>query len=192
MPTDEQHITQAQHNASVLTFLTQQEKQEELSDWFTTIAFYSALHFVEAIFFRRKPKIVCENGMPWPVQHSTDAKVIFNKIIEQESIKKSQSSKDPTHLSKLRKAIGSDHHARIKLLRESPISFQKIYTPFVNLYETSRKARYYCHNPKTYSYIDADDWFTAVRNEFMACFGIKKVEDITNPAIWCPNTEPPN
>ncbi len=189
MPTDQQHITQALHNSSVLWLFSQHEKQAEFSDWFATIAFYSALHFIEAIFYKCKPTIVCENGISWPVKHSTEAKEIFNKIIEQESIKKSKSSKDPTHLAKLRKIIGSDHVARIKLLKESPKSFFKLYTPFVNLYETSRKARYYCHNPRAYSYIDADDWFTTVRSEFMSYFGIKKVEDISNPDIWCPAEE---
>ena len=48
MPQYEQHTAQAEHNENFLNFLTEQSKQTEYSDWYVTVAFYTALHHFEA------------------------------------------------------------------------------------------------------------------------------------------------
>lgn len=50
MPSENTHITIAKHNQATIEYLL--PKINEHSDWITTIAFYRALHIVEAIFFR--------------------------------------------------------------------------------------------------------------------------------------------
>ena len=48
MPTKEAHLQLAQHNQMVITHLL--PEIDKFSDWISTIAFYKALHIVEAIF----------------------------------------------------------------------------------------------------------------------------------------------
>jgi hypothetical protein len=49
MPLYDQHMAQATHNRALLAFLVQQDKQAIFSDWYVTIAFYTALHYFEAV-----------------------------------------------------------------------------------------------------------------------------------------------
>ena len=49
MPQYEQHTAQAEHNENFMNFLTEQGKQTEYSDWYVTVAFYTALHHFEAV-----------------------------------------------------------------------------------------------------------------------------------------------
>ena len=52
MPNEESHILLAKHNQEVIDHLLCD--LEKYSDWITTIAFYKALHIVEAVFFNDK------------------------------------------------------------------------------------------------------------------------------------------
>ena len=52
MPNEDSHITLAIHNQKVIDYLI--KDSEEYSDWITTVAFYKALHIIEAIFFKDK------------------------------------------------------------------------------------------------------------------------------------------
>jgi hypothetical protein len=49
MPQYDQHTAQAEHNKKLLAFFTEQGKQKEYSDWYVTVAFYTALHYFEAV-----------------------------------------------------------------------------------------------------------------------------------------------
>jgi len=54
MPTSDQHIAQATHNESLLTLFREQAMYKEYSDWYVTIAFYAAIHHVEAMLYALK------------------------------------------------------------------------------------------------------------------------------------------
>ena len=54
MPNESAHINLAVHNQKVINYLLQDVN--EYSDWITTIAFYKALHIVEAILYRQKKR----------------------------------------------------------------------------------------------------------------------------------------
>lgn len=51
MPAESVHLDQAGHNGDVLAFLA--TRPELNSDWMTTVAFYKALHLVEAVLASR-------------------------------------------------------------------------------------------------------------------------------------------
>ena len=59
MPNEKSHLSLANHNQDLLDKLVAEIK--EFPDWVATVAFYKALHVVEAAF-------ACEN----PVRHGTD------------------------------------------------------------------------------------------------------------------------
>jgi hypothetical protein len=50
MPSESAHITLACHNQAVISYLS--KSLEDNSDWIATIAFYKAVHLVEAVFAR--------------------------------------------------------------------------------------------------------------------------------------------
>jgi hypothetical protein len=52
MPNELSHIQQAQHNSQALSCL--ERSVDDFSDWMTTVAFYKALHLVEAVFANDK------------------------------------------------------------------------------------------------------------------------------------------
>ena len=49
MPESALHLAQAKHNEELLAFLDVHDKTEYFRDWYMTVAFYAALHYVEAI-----------------------------------------------------------------------------------------------------------------------------------------------
>jgi len=49
MSTREQHLVQAKHNQDMLEFIDLNDKAERFRDWYVTVAFYTALHYFEAI-----------------------------------------------------------------------------------------------------------------------------------------------
>jgi len=59
MANDSDHIQQAVHNTQVLEYLV---RKRAYSDWAATVAFYTALHVVEAVFFRDTRKIHRAHG----------------------------------------------------------------------------------------------------------------------------------
>jgi D-alanyl-D-alanine dipeptidase len=67
MPIYSQHTEQAEHNRELLRFFVQQDEQVKFSDWYVTVAFYSALHYFEAMLFSVKP-VVPAGGVA--VEHS--------------------------------------------------------------------------------------------------------------------------
>ena len=54
MPSIRAHIEQAEHNRRFLQKIL--EIVKEFADWVAVAAFYTALHYVEALFFRYKPQ----------------------------------------------------------------------------------------------------------------------------------------
>ena len=54
MPSKEAHLKIAERNSNTILYLT--EQQNDHSEWITVIAFYRALHLVEALF-SQNPKI---------------------------------------------------------------------------------------------------------------------------------------
>ncbi|MCK4423094.1 MAG: hypothetical protein KAV18_03405 [Candidatus Omnitrophica bacterium] len=49
MPNTKEHLQQAKHNQETIDFLL--TDIDRFADWITAIAFYTALHLVEAVFF---------------------------------------------------------------------------------------------------------------------------------------------
>jgi hypothetical protein len=48
MPNEEAHLKAANHNQAVIALLL--PRLDDFSDWVTTVAFYKALHVIEAVF----------------------------------------------------------------------------------------------------------------------------------------------
>jgi hypothetical protein len=75
VPEFERHCLQASHNEKVLDFLNNESKAFEFSDWYVTIDFYCALHYIEAIIYKLKNfKISKSNKLSFTGEHSLDFK----------------------------------------------------------------------------------------------------------------------
>lgn len=61
MPSYQAHLYQAQHNESLLAEL---KASLCYKDWLVTVAFYTAIHYVEAYFFKDPAIIHTENTIP--------------------------------------------------------------------------------------------------------------------------------
>lgn len=57
MPSHEQHLKQAKHNQELIGFIETNGGADRFCDWCVTIAFYSALHYFEAILPVIAPKL---------------------------------------------------------------------------------------------------------------------------------------
>jgi hypothetical protein len=49
MPSHEQHLNQAKHNQELIGFIEANGGDDRFCDWCVTVAFYSALHYFEAV-----------------------------------------------------------------------------------------------------------------------------------------------
>ena len=67
MPSDIEHVEQAQHN---LTFLQSFCSVYKFNDWATTVAFYSAIHIVEAVIYKKKRLLYL--GKEIDIEHASD------------------------------------------------------------------------------------------------------------------------
>lgn len=74
MPSNNQHLAQAAHNEGLLAYLRQQAQHIEYGDWYVTVAFYTAVHYIEALLYSIKP--VVKDSVA--VSHSFDARKAFN------------------------------------------------------------------------------------------------------------------
>ena len=59
MPSDSEHLAVAERNLVLINHLL--PEINPFGDWLTVIAFYRALHLVEAVFFRNHPN---KHGQP--------------------------------------------------------------------------------------------------------------------------------
>jgi hypothetical protein len=135
MPSYKEHIGQAEHNGELLRFIGSQNRQTEFSDWYVTIAFYTALHYFEAMVFAVNPTVVF-GTLNAKIEHSGSLGTLYTER--------------------------SGHQLRRKLMR---MNFQDIYNPYSNLYEMSRIARYDCHTPRSYNWGDAEMYLDSVRQK---------------------------
>jgi len=133
MPSQERHMKQSGHNCELLRFLGSQSKQSEFSDWYVTIAFYTALHYFEAMLAAAKP-FVTVGGLCMSIEHSGALSLLYVKH--------------------------SEHQIRKKLIKTN---FPQIYNPYINLYEMSRTARYECHAPVAHNWVDAEFYLDGVK-----------------------------
>jgi hypothetical protein len=70
MSTYNEHMERFKHNKRLTEFLAEHEEYGVLSDWYVTVAFYTASQRVEAMFFVVKPKIRGRMGVITTVEHS--------------------------------------------------------------------------------------------------------------------------
>jgi hypothetical protein len=129
LPDFSAHITQAYHNCNLLNYLDTNSVSCDYADWYVTISFYAALHFVEALIEKERVVAVAPNGIKKEVNHSSDAKEFY-----------SQGATKPSQY------VTSDHVARIKVIRDNPNIFSGYTADYLSLSEDSRKARYFCHS----------------------------------------------
>ena len=71
MPAYEKHSAQAKHNEGLLKLIRAQNKQKLYEDWCVTVAFYTALHYFEAMLAVVKPNIYTPGAMV-TAEHCTD------------------------------------------------------------------------------------------------------------------------
>lgn len=57
MPTQDRHVAQAAHNNEMLAFIDTHDASDCFRDWYTTISYYTALHYFEAILPIAVPEI---------------------------------------------------------------------------------------------------------------------------------------
>ena len=75
MPSNIQHTAQAAHNERLLLHLRQQAIHAEYGDWYVTVAFYAAIHHVEAMLFTKKQLV-----RDTVIKHSTDVRKILGSL----------------------------------------------------------------------------------------------------------------
>jgi hypothetical protein len=73
MPSDIQHIERAEHNERLLLHLQQQNIQSDYVDWYVPIACDAAIHYIEALFYKKNPAVKKSFA-----KHSYEAKNILN------------------------------------------------------------------------------------------------------------------
>lgn len=59
MPSEKEHIQQAIHNIDVVAYL---KKDDDFCDWTATVTFYTALHIIEAVFYKSRKHGSCKHG----------------------------------------------------------------------------------------------------------------------------------
>ncbi|MDR2694215.1 MAG: hypothetical protein LBB74_08395 [Chitinispirillales bacterium] len=69
MSTYDEHMERVGHNKALLDFLEIHEGHSVFSDWFVTVAFYTAVQRVEAMLFLVKPQIRGRVGTTTAVEH---------------------------------------------------------------------------------------------------------------------------
>lgn len=135
MPLKADHLTQARQNLALLDFLATHSVQQDFSDWYVTVSFYTAVHVVEATIYevRRlsvQPNVVVE------ITHSERAKPYYQQ--------------------------NSPHILRLYLLRDNPQVFGDCYDHYATLYEMSRTARYECGSPSSFNCRETREQLDAV------------------------------
>jgi hypothetical protein len=139
MPEASKHLKQSYHNEEILSLFSENKKEAYFSDWYVTIAFYTSLHFVEAIIFN-KGKFNVNKTMWVQGHHSSDFKAAIGKT--------------------------SEHVVRTTLIYFNPDIFDEISKPYGTLYEMSRVARYDCHDTPCNDYVDAEVCLSEIKRSY--------------------------
>jgi hypothetical protein len=164
MPSFDNHFNQAVHNANLISAIVASNLQDEYSDWYATVSFYSAVHYLEAIFDELQIFIFTENGIKQRIRHSDEARKCINTYLCSE-IEKCKKTNDAKAISLMRKQIFSDHQSRKRIILDNDI-LRDFYKPYGKLEEVCKKARYYCFNPKTYNPNSIRQWLTEIEKLF--------------------------
>ena len=143
----ERHTSQATHNENLLGILSTQKIDKQYSDWYVTIAFYSAVHHFEALLFKYT-KAFKLNKAKIQINHS-------HELLDFYSTK-------------------SEHYARKHLMLDNQDVLGKMYNAFVTLYEQSRVARYDCHNTSSYDLGASEGYLDQVKKECAKLLSPKK------------------
>lgn len=146
MPTLDAHVKQSRHNQKLLSFFNSQKEQKQFSDWYLTISFYCAVHLVEAILYKSNEEY------SWTFPGQDRARILFNWKHSEDAVAD--------------KTCSSEHVFRNLLLKRNRLFFGEMYTPYGNLYERSRMARYNCYLDKVHDFDKADSWLEAVKREY--------------------------
>lgn len=149
MPEFAEHQRQAYHNLDLLSFFVSHDSCKKFADWYVTVSFYSALHFVEAIFQHHKTVAILPNGIQVKVAHSSEAKDFYNRGAQ-----------------KVFDHVGSDHSARRQLMHDNSLTFSGVIPAYNTLYEKCQVARYYCNDPESHDYIEAEELITDMKKWF--------------------------
>jgi len=125
-----EHTNQAEHNEAVLSYFESQSKEVEFGDWYVTIAFYSAIHRIEAMLDIIKPRISVGGVKTEVVEHSCNKalRMFYN--------------------------TQSEHDVRNRLIKAR---FGRMFVPFYALYAKSRDARYNCQELEPNAWLTAKD-----------------------------------
>jgi len=70
MSTYDEHMARVSHNKALLDFFEEHEADNIFSDWFVTVAFYTAAQRIEAMFSVVKPSIKGRVGTTTVIEHS--------------------------------------------------------------------------------------------------------------------------
>lgn len=147
MPDFQRHIEQARHNEKLLFYLQEKKLNNVFSDWYVTVAFYSAVHYFESVLYKRQ-FLFSYGGLKIQAAHSNALLKFFNS--------------------------NSQHYVRRKVMLDHDDIFGKIYNPYQSLYEMSRVARYDCNSPNSHDIGGAEKNLEDVKKECTKLSNSKK------------------
>ncbi|RJO64174.1 MAG: hypothetical protein C4540_04650 [Candidatus Omnitrophota bacterium] len=119
MPTDAEHLIHGNHNIDFLSYIY---PQQDFNDWIVTAAFYSSVHIIECVVFKRKRVIY--RGKALQVAHP---KEFFIQI-------KTSGLPFPNYCKSK-----SDHAARLLIVY---LNYPEVSAQYKRLYNASETARY--------------------------------------------------
>jgi hypothetical protein len=189
MPSFDSHLNQATHNAKLISAMVGNDlisstPDKNFSDWYSTISFYSSVHYLEALFYSLHVFIIFKNNSKQRVRHSDEAKRIFNEKIYSEVESHRLSKNFAQCFSTMRKGIHSAHQARKRIILDNPDTLDAFYEPYGNLEEVSKKARYFCFNPDTYNTKKIRQWLTDIESLFTTISSQKILPQNTKNEKW--------
>lgn len=175
MASFEQHLNQARHNEHVISKMAESCPGDQSLDWYTTVTFYAALHYIEAALARVKPQMEVKTGIRMPIEHSTTYRQWRNAAIREE-MKAAINAGKRNAIGKSLDAVMNEHAARKKIILDTAELSTRCHSPYHNLQQLCHAARYSCYSPKVYNSTWCDDWINDIRTAFMDIANVTKQE----------------
>ncbi|MDR0306923.1 MAG: hypothetical protein LBI42_08825 [Chitinispirillales bacterium] len=139
MGTCKEHKKQAFHNDEFRKFIVRHDRPAKYNDWYVTTSFYSAVHYIEAMFDVIEPSVTIE-GVSETVKHSDQ---LSNKLFTDVTIKPPRKTA---------------HAIRLQTLKENSelngkSVFSRIYIGYNRLYREAQDGIYNFMNPELYNLV---------------------------------------
>jgi len=124
MSTHDEHMGRAENNESLLNSLQSSRNEPTFPDWYITISFYTAGHYLEAMLAVVKP-VVSYMGHNVQIEHSTDVNKVGGNMYG---------------------AMPTVHRVRFRLMMKNKI-FEGMRQPYTLLYNVNQPQKYNNYMP---------------------------------------------